>query len=118
MPVKLDPIIIEELASMDLTLWEAKHPRTSFVNAAGKMSSREDKSWVLVYLAGPGVIGEHGGGPTLRQAVDAALVYSGLCERVPGVRGAMLRLEKEVGATVRQLVEGRCREADDDDIPF
>lgn len=114
MPVKIEPAIVEELLAMDLTIWEAKHPRIPFTNKAGKQSTKEDKSWVVVSLAGPGVEEARAGAQTLRQAVDAALMHAGLADRVPGLRGAMLRLEMEMWRLGRLLVEERY----EDDIPF
>lgn len=124
MPVKINPLILEELAALNLTLWEAKHPRTPFVNKAGKMSSREDKSWVLISLAGPGVTQEcRAGAATLRQAVDSGLAYY-FADRVPGIKGAMLKLEKallELNVSVRWerlMAEDGYTGDRDDFIPF
>ncbi len=115
MPVKIDSAIVEELASMDLVLWEAKHPRVPFYNdKTMKESHREDKTWVLVSIAGPGVEEIRAGARTLKKAVDAALVHSDLHKRVPGLRGAMLRLERALWDLTRRCVEDRY----EDDIPF
>lgn len=119
MPVKVDLLIVEELAAMDLTLWEAKHPRQAFVNKAGKMSSREDKGWVIVSLAGPGVTEDaRAGAATLREAVDTALAWY-FSDRVPGVKGAILRLNKAVWDLSRRITEDLYDAGEfDDDIPF
>lgn len=95
MPVKIDPIINEQLQAMNLTLWTCIHPKHPFFNEkTGKMSQREDKSRVIVTLAGPGLPDmAHGFGGSLREAVDAALGGKETRERVPGLKGALLRLE-------------------------
>lgn len=117
MPVKIDPLIVEELAEIDLTIWEAKHPKVPFLNEkTGKMSQRENKGWCIVYLAGPGVDNTPGSGTTLRAAVDNALMHSTLCERVTGLRGAMLRLSAALGTCSRRIAEDMYDI--DDDIPF
>lgn len=121
MPVKIEPHIVEELASMDLVLWEAKHPKVAFFNEkTGKMSYRERKDWVIISLIGPGVDGDKpAGAPTLREAVDAAL-RTYFSERIPGLRGAMLRLEKACFETTVRLMSDRnlAGSDDDDDISF
>lgn len=121
MPVKIDPLIVEELAEVDLTLWDAKHfKRPVWDEKKQKHIMREDKAWVIVSLAGPGVQEAPGSGLTLRAAVDNALVHSGLSDRVGGLRGAMLRLEKAMWDASRQIAEDRFKAMDDldDDIPF
>lgn len=125
MPVKIDPLIREELASMSLVLWEAKHAKNMVWNEAkGKFTSREDKSWVIVTITGPGVIREVGrGAPTLRQAVDEIL-RDNFSDRVPGVRGALLRLERALSslkthaALQRMMLESEYDGDPDDFIPF
>lgn len=118
MPVKVDPLIVEELTGMDLTLWEAKHPRQQFINVKGKSSTREDKGWVIVALAGPGVVEDcRAGAATLRKAVDTALTFH-FADRVPGVRGAMMRLEKAMWDLGRTIMEAAYNADPDDDIPF
>lgn len=123
MPVKIDPDIVEELAQMNLVLWDAKHPKRPFFNEkTGKQSQREDKGWVIVSLNGPGVDREKpAGGPTLRQAVDHAL-RTYFSDRVPGLRGDLLRLEKACFDLTIGLMSSRsalsgCSD-DDDEIPF
>lgn len=123
MPVKIEPHIVEELQAMDLVLWECRHPKRPVWNEAkGKNTDREDKEWVIVSLAGPGVpnyVG--GGGKTLRLAVDAALTHF-LPDRVRGLRGAVMRLEKamfdlgQACVSTRWKIEGD--DLDDGDIPF
>jgi hypothetical protein len=112
---------VEELAAMDLVLWEAKHPKQVFFNEkTGKMSSREDKDWVVISLAGPGVDGEKpAGASTLRDAVDAAL-RTYFADRVPGLRGALLRLEKACFETTLCLMADRnlAGDCDDNEVPF
>lgn len=121
MPVKIDPDITAELAALDLVLWEAKHPKIAAVNAkTGKPTQREDKGWVLVLLHGPGVQPEaRASGPTLRQAVDQALTHY-FADRVPGLKGAMLRLEKATWDLQRHIAETlfAAEGGDDDSIPF
>lgn len=121
MPVKIDPAIVEELAALDLVIWEAKHPKRAFFNEkTQKMSQREDKSWCVVSITGPGVDREcSAGAATLRLAVDACL-RTYFADRVPGLRGALLRLEHAVFQTALELMSARVlKEADDDDdIPF
>lgn len=120
MPVKIDPAITEELAAMDLVIWEAKHPKRQEVSPkTGKMTTREDKGRVLVSIAGPGVQEAPGGGKTLREAVDAALGHSPLAARVPGLRGAMMRLEKAIlDLAVSAHAQAHYDSDYDDDIPF
>lgn len=125
MPVKIDPDIVEELRAMDLLLWECRHPKQPFFNEkTGKMSSREDKGWCLVQLAGPGVSGEcRAGAPTLRQAVDTALAYY-FPDRIGGLKGALLRLDKallDLTVAIRgqkMMVEEGYDGDWDDFIPF
>lgn len=127
MPVKPDPIIQEELEAMDLTLWTAIHPKQPFWNEkTGKHSQREDKSHVIVTLAGPGVTeGGYGHGGSLREAVDDALAAPGLRDRPKGLKGALIRLEAAVGDLRRVVAwEAICAKNDvatedrDDFIPF
>lgn len=120
MPVKIDPLIVEELAALDLVIWEAKHPKIPFYNTKTmKESSREDKTWVHVSLAGPGLSQALGAGPNLRIAVDRAIIHSVIVYHVPGLRGKMLRLERALWDLDRALATARIeREFDDDDIPF
>lgn len=123
MPVKLDPILVEELAAMDLTIWSAAYRRNMVFNPkTGKTSSREDKSWITVALAGPGIDEQWGGGKTLREAVDAAMVPH-LVDRVPGLRGALLRLKIALSALtsavmIRRFNENRPEGEEWDDVPF
>lgn len=117
----MDPVIVDELSSMDLVLWEAKHPREAVISAkTGKPTTRENKSWVLVSLAGPGVDEARGGGATLRSAVDAALRHSPLADRVTGLRGSLLRAERAIFDLTMRLTEDRydTETGLDDDVPF
>lgn len=96
MPVKIDQDIVAELQEMDLTIWEAKHFKTEVFNEKlGKMTLRENKNWVIVTIAGPGVDSTQGSGKTLRAAVDSVIV-SHFADRVPGLRGKMMVLEREL----------------------
>lgn len=117
MPVKIDPAIVEELASMDLVIWSAVHPKfpTGCSEKTGKPTMREDKSWVIVTLTGPGVERESSAsGPTLRRAVDNALaVY--FPDRVSGLKGAMLRLGEAMFGLRGDIHE---RLYDLDTVPF
>lgn len=127
MPVKPDPIIQEELEAMDLTIWTAIHPKQPFWNEkTGKHSQREDKSRVIVTLAGPGITeGGYGYGGSLREAVDDALASPALRDRPKGLKGALTRLEAAMGDLRRVLSweaiyarEGVALEDRDDFIPF
>lgn len=127
MPVKLDPLIQEELEAMDLTIWTAIHPKQPFWNEkTGKHSQREDKSRVIVTLAGPGITeGGHGYGGSLREAVDDALASPVLRDRPKGLKGALTRLEAAMSDLRRVLSweaiyarEGVALEDRDDFIPF
>lgn len=127
MPVKLDPLIQEELEAMDLTIWTAIHPKQPFWNEkTGKHSQREDKSRVIVTLAGPGITeGGHGYGGSLREAVDDALASPALRDRPKGLKGALTRLEAAMSDLRRVLSweaiyarEGVALEDRDDFIPF
>jgi len=121
MPVKVDPYVVEELAGLGLVLWEAKHPKHAVTSPkTGKPTLREDKSWVLVALAGPGVEETYGGGATLRAAVDSAIRHSPLCDRVPGLRGAVLRAERALFDLALTMATDRYARGDDldDSIPF
>lgn len=125
MPVKIDPEIVAELEALDLVIWEAKHPKQPFFNEkTGKHSQREDKSWCLVVIAGPGVDGEcRAGAATLRAAVDAALAYH-FPERFTGLKAALLKLGKEIISLNTQVRWQRHMAEDgydgdpDDYIPF
>lgn len=127
MPVKPDPIIQEELEAMDLTIWTAIHPKQPFWNEkTGKHSQREDKSRVIVTLAGPGITeGGYGYGGSLREAVDDALASPALRDRPKGLKGALTRLEAAMSDLRRVLSweaiyarEGVALEDRDDFIPF
>ncbi len=89
------------------------------------MSQREDKSRTHVALAGPGVPAECWGyGPTLQAAVDDALASPLLIDRVPGLKGAMIRRCRELAPMEFRVKWERLKiedgfEGDDDDfIPF
>lgn len=121
MPVKIDPDIVAELQEMDLTIWSAVHFKRSVLNEkTGKMTLRENKNWVIVTLAGPGVDQVQGSGKTLREAVDCVLV-SHFADRVRGIRGRMMVLERELWKLFMVCMELKY-ELDpallDDDIPF
>jgi hypothetical protein len=122
MPVKIDPAIVAELQEMDLVIWEAVHPKEPFFNEkTQKHSQRENKGWCMVSLAGPGVDEQRrASGHTLRAAVDAALAYH-FPERLVGLRGALLKLDKEMLRLNTAVYGTRLKltgELDDDDIPF
>lgn len=125
MPVKLDPAIVEELAALDLVIWDAKHLKVPFFNEkTGKHSSREDKSVVFVTLSGPGVERECvSRGETLRRAVDTGLAAY-FPERLKGLRGSLVRLERAVLDLNTQVHWQRLMAEDgydgdpDDYIPF
>lgn len=128
MPVKIDPEIVEELAAMDLVIWEAMYQKQDVLNEkTGKFSKRENKNWVFCTLAGPGTP-EHciGSGKTLREAVDSVLT-KWFADRVPGIRGAMMRLDRELLGLMLDTMEYRYKIAPstiiydddiDDDVPF
>jgi len=121
MPVKLDPTILEELRGMDLTLWSATHPKQDFFNEkTSRQSTRENKGWVIVALAGPGITKElYGSGATLRVAIDSAIIHGGLADRVTGLRGALMRLEHSVFALQRRISDDLFDAGGyDDDVPF
>lgn len=112
MPVKSDPIINEQLQAMNLTIWSMMHPKQPFFNEkTGKQSQREDKTRVIVTLNGPGV--SHpamGFGATLREAVDDALMTGRdqpLLDRVPGLKGALLRLDAAMSALRFVMMQDR-----------
>lgn len=121
MPVKVDPDIVAELHGMDLTLWEAKHYKRPVLNEkTGKMTMRENKDWVIVSIAGPGVETVQGSGNTLRAAVDSVIVKH-FADRVPGIRGKMMILERELWNLFMACMESKYEldpESLDDDIPF
>lgn len=122
MPVKIDPFIVEELAAMDLVIWEARHPKVPFYNTKTmKESTREDKTWVVVCLAGPGTEGDcSAGDKDLRGAVDRALAYH-FPEKLHGLRGALLKLDRAVLElnTVIRWERWQSEGGDyEDDIPF
>lgn len=121
MPVKLDPEIVSELAEMELVIWSAKHLKKAVYNEdTGKTSFRENKDWVIVEVAGPGFVVAIGSGKTLRAAVDNIL-WNSFSDRVPGIRGTMMRLEKELWSLFMVCMELKY-ELDpdllDDTIPF
>lgn len=121
MPVKIDPDIVEELQAMDLAIWEAKHMKHEVLNEkTGKMTLRENKNWVIVTIAGPGMVFVSGSGKTLREAVDRVLVHY-FPHRVSGIKGKMMVLESELWKLFMVLMEEKYRidpESLDDDIPF
>lgn len=121
MPVKIDPDIVAELQEMNLTIWEAKHFKRPVLNEkTGKMTMRENKDWVIVTIAGPGVDSIQGSGRTLRLAVDSVIVPH-FADRVSGIRGKMMVLERELWNLFMVCMELKY-ELDptllDDDIPF
>ncbi len=121
MPVKIDPDIVAELREMDLTIWEAKHFKTEVFNEKlGKMTLRENKNWVIVTIAGPGVGSTQGSGKTLRDAVDSVIVAH-FADRVRGLRGKMMVLERELWNLFMVCMELKYElnpELIDSDIPF
>ena len=121
MPVKIEPEIVEELRDIGLAIWEAKYYKQPFFNEkTGKMSQRENKNWVIVTLAGPGVDQVSSSGKTLRIAVDN-LIARHFADRVNGLRGAMLRLEGELWNLFMACMETKYAidpESLDDVIPF
>lgn len=125
MPVKLDPAIVEELAAMDLVIWEAKYLKVAVFNEkTGKMSNREDKSKVFVTLSGPGVQREaRGQGDSLRTAVDSCMA-AWFPERLTGLRGKLVALERAILDLNTQVHWQRLMAEDgydgdpDDFIPF
>lgn len=107
-----------ELAAMGLTVWVAHHP---MVNVRDSVRPRANKEWVVVQLAGPGLEEQSlwGGGPTLRRAVDEAIVRNPiLLQRVPGVRGSMFRLEAAILTLKTTLVCHLGPQELDDGVPF
>ena len=78
MPVKVDPEIQEALEALDLTIWEARHPKvvSGVSEKTGKLIHRENKERVNVVLQGPGLPHDClGFGSTLQAAVDDALAW-------------------------------------------
>lgn len=124
MPVKVDPDIQESLEALNLTIWEARHPKvvSGVSEKTGKLVHRENKERVNVALQGPGL--DHdclGFGSTLQEAVDDALASPALIGRVTGLKGAMMRLERAVGDLRYGLAAERFKtggDDDDDQIPF
>ena len=123
MPVKVDPDIQASLEAMNLTLWDVRHPKvvSGVSEKTGKLIHRENKERVNVALQGPGL--EHdclGFGSTLQEAVDDALASPALIGRVPGLKGAMMRLERAVGDLRYGLAAERFKvdPEDDEDVPF
>jgi len=121
MPVKVEPHIVEELREMGLTLWEAKHHKHEVLNEkTGKITLRENKNWVIVTLAGPGVDQAFGSGKTLREAIDAAVLHN-FSDRVSGLKGALIRCEKAMWDCFTASMEHRFKHFPDDlddDVPF
>lgn len=123
MPVKVDPEIQEALEALDLTIWEARHPKvvSGVSEKTGKLIHRENKERVNVVLQGPGLPHDClGFGSTLQAAVDDALASPALIARVPGLKGSIMRLERAVGDLRYGLAAERFKvDPDlDDDIPF
>ena len=124
MPVKIEQAIVEDLATMNLVIWEARHPKrfAGISEKTGKPIQREDKSQVNLALAGPGVSAECWGyGSTLQAAVDDALRSPLLIDRVPGLRGAIMRLDRALTELRYGLAAERFKQSPDDlddDIPF
>lgn len=121
--VRIPESLREELAKMDLTIWIAMHPmtyenHTAFENGRG----REDRTRVQVQLAGPGLedYSPWGHGATIYEAVRAALEDPAVAGRVPGLRGAMLRLEIALSDLQQAILRHRWTQGGDhdDEIPF
>lgn len=123
MPVKVDPEIQQSLEALNLTIWEAKHPKivSGVSEKTGKLVHRENKERVNVVLQGPGLSHDClGFGSSLQAAVDDALASPALIDRVPGLKGSMMRLERAVGDLRYGLAAERFKvdPEDDEDAPF
>jgi hypothetical protein len=96
MPVKIDREVADRLLDMGLTVWSAKHPKVAsgISPKTGKTVFKEDKNWCIVELAGPGLEDNPiGSGKTFRAAARNALKHKCVVDRVPGLYGAMMRLD-------------------------
>lgn len=122
--VRVPDSIKEELEAMNLVVWLAHHPlRWDYEVNGIKGKGKHNTEIVIVQLAGPGLDERSlwGHGPNIRVAVDEALKANHYTlARVPGLKGAMLRLESEMARTARQvaLTCWRAGGHPDDEVPF
>jgi len=120
---KIPQAIVDELADMKLVLWFCSYG-SKYVD--GSTRPRQDTSTVSVQITGPGLSERSpwGRGPTLRAAIDDALRDPLIADRVPGLKGAIMRLDNaltDLGRTVllrRLAMHNNFDDSDDDTIPF
>lgn len=100
--VKIPDAVRDDLRESNLVVWEARKDRVS-----------KDHPWRFqVTLAGPGIdMQPHGFGDSLEDAIDYALGNAWFKAKLPGLVGAMARLEVAVQGLILHM-------ALDDDVPF
>ncbi len=105
--VKVPDAMRDELAESRLVVWEAKKSRLS-----------KEHPWrFVVTLAGPGLdIQPNGYGDSLDEAVTVALRNPWFLAKMPGLAGALARLEFEIGQLNFRLSINSG--SIDDDVPF
>lgn len=121
--VKIPESIRAELASIGLTVWLAQHPM--IYKEVGATRPTMDKTRVTIQLNGPGLgaYSPWGKGATVREAVDDAMAHPVLIDRVPGLKGCILRLDRAAGdltgvLRVAKFCYGRPHGDLDDEVPF
>lgn len=121
--VKIPESLREELAGLELAVWIAIHPMIyDTVEKFNKGQGRHDTTRVQVQLAGPGLGGQSpwGCGKNLQEAVNDALHNSLVIDRVPGLKGALMRLDAAIGGLQQAVLWNRWKYGgdQDDEIPF
>lgn len=121
--VKVPESLREDLASIGLVVWSVMHPMEFGYTIGGSAGrGRHDKTRVMVQLSGPGLADASpwGYGGDIRGAVNDALSHPEVIGRVTGLKGAMMRLEREMYALQRAMQWAAYREGGEqaDEIPF
>lgn len=105
MPKPLVPAdVTASLRELRMSVWIIGHPLvydTAAQRASGR--GRHDTTRVEVQLIGPGFFSPWGEGPNARAAVAAALAKPEYRATLPGVSGALARLELETDALTNAI---------------
>lgn len=113
---KVPPALRAELAERGLVIWIIHHPMR-YDAPSGK--SKADTSRVEVQLAGPGIDASPWGyGANTEEAVANALLSPALRMQMPGIVGAVARLEDEINKLYVAIWLETCKLGGDDDVPF
>ena len=120
--VRIPESLRDELSNMGLTIWNAMHPMRYDYEVGGKQGKgRHDKTRVMVQLAGPGLDNAPWGyGGNLQEALNDALRHPEIIDRVGGLKGSMMRLDKALGDLKNAVIWSKWQIGgeQDDEIPF